>query len=87
VQLKAPRAEDAVEALGHVAEHHVGAQRILAAALAQLGRLDAAKAEAARFMTAQPHFTITHWAYAQPFQNEPGRRHFVEGYLKAGLPV
>ena len=87
VEYAARRYEDAVEALGQVAEHHVGAQRILAAALAQLGRLDAAKAEAARFMTAQPHFTITHWAYAQPFQNEPGRQHFVEGYLKAGLPM
>ncbi len=87
MEYAARRYDDAAEALSHVAEHHVGAQRILAAAYAQLGRIDEAKAEAARFMASQPHFTITHWAQSQPFQNEPGRRHFVEGYLKAGLPM
>jgi len=87
VEYAGRRYDDAIEALNHVAEHHAGAQRIMAAALAQLGRQGEAQAMAAQFMKAQPHFTIAHWASAQPFQHEPSRQHFVDGYLKAGLPM
>jgi hypothetical protein len=57
------------------------------AKLVQLGRLDEAKAMAAEFMDVSPQFSITQWAAAQPFQHEPIRQKFVEGYLKAGLPM
>jgi tetratricopeptide (TPR) repeat protein len=61
-------------------------RRLLAASLAQLGRLDDARMEATLFMMANPHFTIRHWADSQPFRSEEARQHFVDGYRKAGLP-
>ena len=87
VEYAAGRYADAVDALHHVAKQHAGSRRILAAALAQLGRLDEAKAMAAEFMDVSPQFSIRQWAGAQPFQHEPIRQKFVEGYLKAGLPM
>jgi tetratricopeptide (TPR) repeat protein len=78
---------DTVEAVHHVAKQHIGSRRILAAALAQLGRLDEATAEAAEFMAAYPSFSIEQWSAGQPFQHEPTRQRFIEGYLKAGLPM
>jgi Tfp pilus assembly protein PilF len=86
VQYAAGRYEDAVETLRHEATHRLGSQRILAAALAQLDRLDEAKLEAGQFLAAHPHFSVRHWASTQPFQRETDRQHFIEGYLKAGLP-
>ena len=63
-----------------------GSQRILAASLAQLGRIDEAAAEAHRFLVAYPEFTTSGWASLHPFRFADDRDHFVEGYLKAGLP-
>jgi TolB-like protein/tetratricopeptide (TPR) repeat protein len=85
-EYSARRYEDSVGTLRNEHVHHTAAQRILAASLAQLGRMDEAKAEAAEFMAANPHFTIGQWAKAQPFANEADRRHFVDGYRKVGLP-
>jgi len=85
VQYAAGRYEDAVETLRHEATHRSGSQRILAASLAQLGRTEEAKVEAAQFLVAHPHFSIERWACIQPFR-EADRQHFVDGYLKAGLP-
>ena len=85
VQYAAGRYEDAVETLRHEATHRSGSQRILAASLAQLGRVEEAKVEAAQFLAAHPHFSTHQWANAQPFQHEILQR-FVDGYLKAGLP-
>jgi tetratricopeptide (TPR) repeat protein len=85
----AGRYDTAVETLRNEATHRLGSQRILAASLAQLGRLDEAKAEAAQFLAAHPHFSIQHWAsaHAQPFRHDVDRQHFIDGYLKAGLPM
>lgn len=77
---------DAIEALKHEATYRTGSQRVLAASLAQLGRLDEAKAEAALFLSDNPDFTARRWADMHPFQYDGDREHFVEGYLKAGLP-
>jgi TolB-like protein/class 3 adenylate cyclase/Tfp pilus assembly protein PilF len=85
-QYGAGRYEDAVETLRHEATHRTGSQRILAASLAQLGRLEEAKVEAGQFLAANPHFSIRHWASTQPFRHEEDRQHFIEGYKKAGLP-
>ncbi len=79
--------EAAVETLRHDSTHRLGSQRILAASLAQLGRMKEAKAEAAQFLAAHPHFSIQHWGNTQPFQREADRQHFIDGYLKAGLPM
>jgi TolB-like protein len=84
MEYTAGRYEDAVETLRHETNPS-GSKRILAASLAQLGRMEEAKAEAARFLAAHPHFSMQHWAYSQPFQRETDRQHFIDGYLKAGL--
>ena len=64
----------------------LGSQRLLAGALAQLGRLDEARATAQKFMHDTPNFTISRWAETLPVRDPHQLDHFVEGYLKAGLP-
>ena len=80
------RYEDAVTTLRNEATYRTGSQRVLAASLAQLDRIEEAKAEAAKFIAAHPNFSIQRWAEIQPFQREADRQHFIDGYLKAGLP-
>ena len=63
-----------------------GSRRILAASLAQLGRMDEARQEATLFMASTPLFRISHWAATFPTRDDAVRDHFVEGYRKAGLP-
>jgi tetratricopeptide (TPR) repeat protein len=86
IQYAAGEYENAAETLRHKATHRLGSQRILAAALAQLGRMEEAKTEARQFLGAHPNFSVQLWSDAQPFQTEADRQHFVDGYLKAGLP-
>jgi TolB-like protein/Tfp pilus assembly protein PilF len=86
VEYTAGRYEDAVKTLQNEATYRTGSQRVLAASLAQLGRIEEAKAEAAKFIAAHPNFSIQRWADIQPFQREADRQHFIDGYLKAGLP-
>jgi TolB-like protein/Tfp pilus assembly protein PilF len=85
-QYAAGRYEDAVGTLRHESTRGMGSQRILAASLAQLGRVDEAKAEALQFLASHPHFSMQHWADTQPFRHEADRQHFIDGYVKAGLP-
>jgi DNA-binding winged helix-turn-helix (wHTH) protein len=79
--------EEAVDALRAVEVHLLPAQRILAASLAQLGRYRAARKESGRFMAVNPDFRINGWAAYHPFQHSRDRKHFVDGYAKAGLPM
>jgi adenylate cyclase len=30
---------------------------------------------------------VRHWAKTQPFRHDSDRQHFVEGYIKSGLPM
>ena len=69
-----------VHALGH------RNPEILAANLAQLGRLDEARAEVELFLVGNPHFTTRHWATTEQFRDAATLEHFVDGYRKAGLP-
>ena len=62
------------------------ARRILAASLAQLGRTEEARAEAQEFLKVDPDFSARYWVSTQPFQYEADQQHFIEGYVKAGLP-
>ncbi len=78
--------EAAVSTLRHPETYRTTSRRTLAAALADLGRLDDARMEAELFMMSNPGFTISYWANWQPFQDDNTRRRFVEGYRKAGLP-
>jgi tetratricopeptide (TPR) repeat protein len=63
------------------------AKRILAASLAQLGQLTEAHEEARRFLEINPGFLASHWAATQPFRRDEDRQHFLDGYIKAGLPL
>jgi TolB-like protein len=86
-QYAAGRYEDAVQTLQHRETRLTGSSRILAASLAQLGRLEEAREVARRFLVANPHFSVRHWASTQPFRHDSDRQHFVDGYIKAGLPM
>jgi TolB-like protein/Tfp pilus assembly protein PilF len=77
--------EAAVEALTVPATYALGSRRMLAASLAQLGRLDEARREAELFTAENPRFTISHWAKIQPARDETVVQHFVDGYRLAGL--
>ncbi|WP_371744751.1 tetratricopeptide repeat protein [Nordella sp. HKS 07] len=86
-QYAARHYEDAVRTLRHETTYQTGSCRLLAASLAQLGRLDEAKVEGRRFLAINPNFTIQHWASIVPFRYEADRQHFIDGYTKAGLPM
>jgi TolB-like protein len=85
-QYAAGRYQDAVETLRHESARGPGVRRILAAALAQLGRMTEAREEARKFLLEFPHFSAKQWGTTQPFRNDGDRQHFIEGYVKAGLP-
>jgi TolB-like protein len=78
--------EAAIETLRKEDVCRTPARRLLAASLAQLGRLDEARREAELFMMSNPHFRISHWAATQPFRDKEALEHFVDGYRRAGLP-
>jgi TolB-like protein len=86
MEYAAGRYAAAAETLRHEAIPS-GSRRILAASLAQLGRVDEARLEAARFLAAYPRFSIKQWANRQPFRRETDRQHFADGYRRAGLPT
>lgn len=60
--------------------------RLLAAALAQLGRVDEARRIAATFLELMPDFSIQRWLATQNLQRAEDAAHFADGYRKAGLP-
>ncbi len=76
----------AVETLRRDETYSTSSRRFLAASLAQLGRLDEARAETELFLVGNPHFTTRHWAETEPFRDAATLEHFVDGYRKAGLP-
>jgi TolB-like protein/Tfp pilus assembly protein PilF len=82
----AGRYAEAADALRKEEVGRLPAKRILAASLAQLGRMDEACEEARRFLEINPGFLAYRWAATQPFNRHEDRQHFVDGYLKAGLP-
>lgn len=85
-QYAAHQYQDAVDTLSHESARGPGIGRILAAALAQLGRTQEARVRADKFLRQYPDFSAHRWARKQPFRNEADRQHFIEGYVKAGLP-
>ncbi|MGH6930965.1 MAG: hypothetical protein ACREEE_00875 [Dongiaceae bacterium] len=67
-------------------QEHRRADRLSRVPAILAGRIEEAKVEAAQFLAAHPQFSAQHWASTQPFQREADRQHFIDGYLKAGLP-
>ena len=86
IQYALRRYEDAVETLRNPVTYRTASRRYLAASLAQLGRIDEAKYEAALFMASNPEFSISHWVSSTEFGDEATKAHFIEGYRLAGLP-
>ncbi|RWF44724.1 MAG: adenylate cyclase [Mesorhizobium sp.] len=78
--------EAAIETLRRDETYRTSSRRFLAASLAQLGRLDEARAEVELFLVGNPHFTTSHWVWTEPFRDDAMRTHFVDGFRKAGLP-
>jgi TolB-like protein len=78
--------EAAIETLRRDETYRTSSRRFLAASLAQLGRLDDARAEAELFLVGNPRFTIRHWATTEPFRDAATLEHFIDGCRKAGLP-
>jgi TolB-like protein len=78
--------EDAAKTLRHPATYLTGSTRLLAASLAQLGRMNQPREEAQHFLAINPRFSVRSWINIVPFRRDADRQHFIEGYLKAGLP-
>jgi tetratricopeptide (TPR) repeat protein len=78
--------ESAVATLRLEATYGTPSRSILAAALAQLGRLEEARIEGRLFMADYPDFRIESFLDTQPFRNRADREHFAEGYRKCALP-
>jgi TolB-like protein/Tfp pilus assembly protein PilF len=76
----------AIETLRHESTYGTPSRSILAAALAQLGRIEDARIEARLFMADNPEFRIETFLNTQPFRNQTDREHFADGYRKAGVP-
>jgi tetratricopeptide (TPR) repeat protein len=85
-QYAAGQYEAAVRTLRNEVTYRTGSRRYLAAALAQLGRLEEAREEGRLFLARHPHFRISYWVETQPFRDLATRDKIVEGYRKAGLP-
>ena len=78
--------ENAVATLRREATYGTPSRSILAAALAQLGRIEEARIEGRLFMADYPGFRIEAFLDTQPFRHQTDREHFADGYRKAGLP-
>ncbi|PTE10706.1 winged helix-turn-helix domain-containing tetratricopeptide repeat protein [Mesorhizobium helmanticense] len=85
-QYAAREYEAAVETLRRDETYRTSSRRFLAASLAQLGRLDEARAEVELFLVSNPHFTTRFWVTTEPFRDAATLDHFVDGFRKAGLP-
>ena len=80
----ARRYADAVEAFGHRTQPGHWVLSRLAAAYAQLGRLDEARAVAAEILRLRPDFRLS--TLRTGGWNDEDTRHFIDGMRKAGLP-
>jgi hypothetical protein len=63
----------------------VGAHRVLTAASGMAGRSDLAKAALQELRRAQPNISLAWIANHMPIQDEAERKHYLEGFRRAGL--
>jgi tetratricopeptide (TPR) repeat protein len=77
--------QGAVETLRKMSPMGEG-RAMLAASLAQLGRMEEAHAEAEKYLKDNPSFSASYYGSTQPYLHERDRQHVVEGFVKAGLP-
>jgi adenylate cyclase len=83
----AGRYGDAVATLRREETYRSPSKRLLAASLVQLGRRDEAREEVSQILAATPNFSVEQWSRTQPFRDEAMRQHFIDGFIKAGLPA
>ena len=79
------RYKDVVATIARMRDRSEG-YRLLAAAHAMLGDLNAASEFGAKVMERQPGFSVSRWAAIQPDVDPGIHQRFVEALLKAGLP-
>ena len=82
----AKRYEEVIDFVRQDDAQALGSQRLLAGALAQLGRLEEAREVGRQFMREMPNFTIRSWVKSLPVRDPRQLDHFVEGYRVAGFP-
>jgi TolB-like protein/class 3 adenylate cyclase len=73
------------EATGRAPNHQYG-HAFLAAAYAQLGRVDDARAEAAEVLRVNPQYTIARQKQVSILKRSEDSEHLADGFRKAGLP-
>lgn len=78
--------ENAVVTLRREETYRTASRRLLAAALALLGRISDAQDEAKHFMATSPHWRISTWIEYQPFMNPQDAQFWHDAYRLAGLP-
>lgn len=78
--------EDATAALSRMSNISLNATAYLAASYGQLGREPEAQRAVEEILTADPGFSLVHWAEMQPYKYQADRDHFVDGLRKTGLP-
>ena len=78
--------DDAVWTLRREETYRTPTRRILAAALAVLGRVSEAREEAKLFLSTSPHWRISKWVESQPFKNPKDAQPWIDAYRLAGLP-
>ena len=66
--------------------NNAGSHRLLAAAYAQMGRMDNAQRHAQEALRIDPAFSLQAWAKRSPFKNKSDLDHNLDGMRKAGLP-
>ena len=78
--------EGAVKTLQRSEVFGTASHRILAAALAQLGRIDDARREAELYIASTPGFRISRWVAMHAYGDPATLAHYADGCRKAGLP-
>jgi adenylate cyclase len=78
--------DDAARTLRQEETYRTASRRILAAALAALGRVPEAREEAKLFLSTSPHWRISKWIESQPFRNPKDSQPWIDAYRLAGLP-
>ena len=85
-QYAAGQYEAAVKTLSNEATYRTESRRLLAAALAQLGRLEEAREEAKLYLAGNPHFRISHWVETHALSRH-GHARQVRRRLSQGRPA
>ena len=81
------RYSEALEAYQRIPSPRAGHIADMAACLAYLGQLDAAKAKIPTVLALDPDFTTTRYVAGLLYCVDADREHHAEGLLKAGFPV